>query len=46
MTYKIMKKLIADGTKPKEELMDMADVYYAAGRLTKEEYLDIVEQIG
>lgn len=45
MPYKIMKKLIADGTKPKEELLNMADVYFAVGRLTQEEYFEIAKQI-
>lgn len=45
MAYKIMKKLIADSVKTKDELLDMVDVYYAVGRLTQEEYLDIANQI-
>lgn len=42
MAYKIMKSLIQNSDKTKEELLDMADVYYAAGRLTAEEYTEIV----
>lgn len=37
-----MKNLIVQGSKIKEELLDMADVYYAAGRLTAKEYSEIV----
>ena len=45
MAYKIMKNLIQSRVKTKEELLDMADVYYAAGRLTAEEYKEIVDEI-
>lgn len=46
MAYKIMKNLIVNGSKPKEELLNMADVYYAAGRLTDNEYTEIIGLIG
>lgn len=46
MAYKLMKKLIAAGRKSKEELLNMCDVYYAAGRLTDDEYSELVELIG
>ena len=46
MAYKIMKNLIAQGSKTKEELLNMADVYYAAGRLIADEYTEIVGLIG
>lgn len=46
MAYKIMKKLITDRKKTKEELINMADVYYGAGRLTDEEYQEIITSIG
>ena len=42
MAYKILKRLIVNGQKTKEEILDMADVYYAAGRLSQEQYEDIV----
>lgn len=42
MAYKIMRNLIANSTKTKEELLNMADVYYAAGRLTDGQYTEIV----
>ena len=42
MAYKIMKSLIQNSNKTKEELLNMADVYYAAGRLVSEEYTEIV----
>ena len=45
MAYKIMKNLIANGKMTNEELFNMADVYYAAGRLTETEYSEIIDQI-
>lgn len=45
MAYKIMKTLISNGSKTKEELAEMADVYYASGRLTKEQYEDIIDRL-
>lgn len=42
IAYKILKKLISDGNRSKEEILTMADVYYAAKRITEEEYTDIV----
>lgn len=45
MAYRIMKKLIQDQRKGKEELSKMADVYFAAGRLTEDEYMDICESV-
>ena len=46
MAYKIMKSLLQNNTKTKEELLDMADVYYAAGRLMAAEYSEIIDLIG
>ena len=45
MAYKCMVKLIAKGTRSKEELSNMADVYYASGRLTDEQYTEIIALI-
>lgn len=45
MAYKIMKNLIQNSTKSKEELHNMADVYYAVGRLTEDQYMEITEKI-
>ena len=41
MAYKLMKNLIAKGTYTKARLAEMCDVYYAANRLTDEQYADI-----
>lgn len=45
MAYKCMVKLIAKGARSKEELLNMADVYYASGRLTDEQYTEIIALI-
>lgn len=45
IAYKILKKLNSDKAKPKEEILKMADVYYAAGRISEEEYGDIISLI-
>ena len=40
-----MKNLIQNGSRNKEDLLNMADVYYAVNRLTEDQYTEIVEQI-
>ncbi|MDE6602243.1 MAG: hypothetical protein K2K90_08790 [Lachnospiraceae bacterium] len=45
MAYRILKSLISNSAKSGAELTEMADVYYGAGRLTPEEYCDILERI-
>lgn len=42
MAYKILKCLISSGKKTTEEILTMADVYYAVGRIDQEQYEDIV----
>ncbi len=42
MAYKILKSLISNGKKTSEEILSMADVYYAAGRLNQEQYENII----
>lgn len=46
MAYRIMKSLISNSEKTKEELADMADVYYGSGRLSEDQYTEIVGLIG
>lgn len=46
MPYRIMKNLISNSKKTNEELSNMADVYFAAGRLTEEQYKEIIGMIG
>ena len=43
MIYKLVKKLIALGRT--EGLADKLDVYFAAGRLTAEEYGELMEEL-
>ena len=45
MAYKLMKILIKNPKKTKEQLANMANVYYAAVQLTAEEYSEIMELI-
>lgn len=45
MAYKILKQLIQNKQKTNQDLLNMADVYYAAGRLDEEEYKDIIQLI-
>lgn len=42
MAYKLLKNLVAMGRKSKEELLDMADVYYGVGRITSEQYTELI----
>lgn len=41
MTYKLCKRLIALG----KMKSDMLDVYYAAGRLTDEQYTELMQML-
>lgn len=45
MAYKLMKILIKNPKKTKEQLTKMVNVYYAARQLTDEEYTEIMELI-
>ena len=45
MAYKLMISLINLKRNSKEDLLNKADVYYAAGRLTDAEYAELVERI-
>ncbi len=45
MAYRLMQQLVAQGRRTKEQLLEMADVYYAVGRMTSTEYADIIAQI-
>ena len=45
MPYKIMKSLISQGSKTKEELLRKVNVYYGAEQLTDEQYSEIVSLI-
>ena len=43
--YTCMKIVIKAGKKTREELLDMADVYLAADRLTTDQYTEIIALI-
>ena len=42
MAYRILRCLISSGRKTTAEILDMADVYYAAGRISEAQYEEIV----
>lgn len=41
IAYRIMKSLITNSPKSNEKLMEMADAYYGAERMTDEQYTEI-----
>lgn len=45
MAYNLMLSLIKKGKKTKAQLTKMANVYVAAGQLTEEEYMEVMERI-
>lgn len=45
MAYRIMKTQISRGIKTKDELLNMADVYYGAGRMSDAEYEEVIKLI-
>lgn len=45
MTYRLVKRIIAKGNYVKDELMDKLDVFLLAGRITDEQYKELVEMM-
>ena len=45
MGYNLLKSLIKRNKKTKAELTRLANVYVAAGQLTEDEYMEIMELI-
>lgn len=45
MAYNLMLSLIKRNKKTKAQLTKMANVYVAAGQLTEEEYMELMELI-
>lgn len=43
--YELMLAVIKTGKRTPERMLQMIDVYYAAGRLTDDEYQDLQERI-
>lgn len=46
MPYRIMKSLISQGSRTKEDLLRKANVYYGAEQLTEEQYTEVIALIG
>lgn len=42
MTYNYCKKIIAGGKYDKEEMMDKLDIFLLAGRISDEQYKELV----
>ena len=42
MAYKLMKRIIERGGYDAADVMDKLDTYYASGRLTKEQYKELM----
>lgn len=42
MAYKLMKRIIERGDYDKDDVLDKLDTFYAAGRMTKEQYEELV----
>lgn len=45
MTYRLIKKIIAKGNYDKDDLMNKLDVFLLAGRITDDEYKELVDLI-
>lgn len=45
-TYELCKRLIELQAFPKPDMKDKLDVYFANGRLTAEQYHELLEMIG
>lgn len=45
MAYHLLKQLIKLHRRTKEELLRMADIYHAAGRLTAEQHTELTDSI-
>lgn len=45
LACKILNQLISKRSRPKEEILNMADVFYASGRITEKEYTDVVSKL-
>jgi len=46
MTYHAMKKIIEAGNYDKEDVMEKLDIFYAANRITKSQYQELVALVG
>lgn len=46
MTYGLIKKIIAKGNYDRDDLMNKLDVFLLAGRITDEQYKELIEILG
>ena len=45
MAYQLLKQLIKRNHRTKDELLRMAEIYHAAGRLSDEQYTELTNSI-
>lgn len=45
MTYGYCKKVIANGNYDKQDMLDKLDVFLLAGRISNEEYTELVDSM-
>lgn len=45
MTYGLIKKIIAKGNYDRDDLMNKLDVFLLAGRITDEQYKELIEML-
>lgn len=45
MAYKLMKRIIERGGYNIDDVMEKLDTFYAAGRMTKEQYEELMDMI-
>lgn len=45
MAYQLLKQLIKLNRRTKDELLRMAEIYHAAGRLSGEQYTELTDSI-
>ena len=45
MAYKLMKRIIERGGYDLDDVMEKLDTFYAAGRMTKEQYTELMGMI-
>lgn len=45
MAYRLMKRIIERGGYEKADVMDKLDTYYATGRLTREQYEELMGMV-
>lgn len=46
MAYKIINNLIQNGSKTNEEILNISRIYYLDGRISENEYEEIINKIG